>query len=381
MHENGITITCDEAALGETGVINGIEYTKRDNSEEYKLTTENAATSCISGTTDLSNLFSAEDAQNKRTFNEDLSHWDTSDVTTMRLTFARAETFNQEISNWDTGQVTTMEQMFYFAHAFDRNISGWNTENLEDASGMFTEASLFNRDLTEWCTPKMTSPDQWENFALDNPNFQGKNHPRWGGCNGFYPVITVDGDTTTIGPVIICDDADVGDKQIIKRINDDNNIEDVEYTKTVKVKLTKENLALQTKTKKLCTSGITDMADIFKDQNDTNFFIQHWDTKNVTTMKDMFNGATMFNRDIGHWNTGNVTDMSGMFANTDRFNQNIVNWNTENVANMDAMFFDAAAFNQDISGWDTSSIITHPTAFEGGTSALTAEHLPTFPSP
>lgn len=33
LHENGVTIVCDEAEIGETGIINGTEYTKRDRNQ------------------------------------------------------------------------------------------------------------------------------------------------------------------------------------------------------------------------------------------------------------------------------------------------------------------------------------------------------------
>ena len=424
-HENGVTITCDDAELGDRTRLSGIEYTKRDNSEGYEITTENAATTCISGVTDLSNLFSAEEAINKTNFNGDISHWDTSDVTTMEQTFMDATNFNQNIEHWDTGNVTTMHRMFQKAKMFNQDIGNWNTENLTNARSMFENALAFNQDLTEWCVPKITNALNWETFA--SATFQEENHPRWGGCNGFYPILR--GDPAEQGPTIICDDAAEGDTQIL-------NIpeESTEYTKAKQEDLTVEALATrETGTKKLCTSGITNMEELFKDENAINFTIEHWDTKDVTTMKNMFRNAENFNRDIGHWNTANVenmegmfykekersqfkfnqninnwdtgmvttmkdmfrgtisfnqplnnwntinvTDMSNMFTDTTTFNQPLNNWNTENVANMNYMFTNATAFNQNISGWNVNSITTRPTEFSTG-SALTAANSPTFP--
>ena len=41
-------------------------------------------------------------------FNQDLSGWDTSKVTTMFATFWNASSFNQDIGNWNTSKVTNM---------------------------------------------------------------------------------------------------------------------------------------------------------------------------------------------------------------------------------------------------------------------------------
>ena len=46
-------------------------------------------------------------------FNEDISHWDTSSVTNMAFMFCQA--FNQDIGDWDTSSVTDMSDVFYYA--------------------------------------------------------------------------------------------------------------------------------------------------------------------------------------------------------------------------------------------------------------------------
>ncbi|MDC0643820.1 BspA family leucine-rich repeat surface protein [Flavobacteriaceae bacterium] len=106
----------------------------------------------------------------------------------------------------------------------------------------------------------------------------------------------------------------------------------------------------------LCTTNITDMSNLFKDNASFNSDISFWDTSNVTNMNYMFGGASAFNGDIGNWNTAAVTDMGYMFFSALEFNQNIGNWDTSRVTNMQAMFNSASSFNQDIGNWDTYSV-------------------------
>ena len=103
-------------------------------------------------------------------------------------------------------------------------------------------------------------------------------------------------------------------------------------------------------------TGVTNMANAFKDRTTFNEDISGWDVSNVTTMLDMFEGATAFNQPIGTWNTKKVTTMIKMFAGASSFNQPIGDWNLSSVKTMHAMFAEATAFNQPIGSWDVSSV-------------------------
>jgi|TARA_B110000908_G_scaffold82231_1_gene98498 surface protein len=75
LNANGLTCMCPDAAIGAEGVVNDITYTKRT---KEQITPANATSTCTSGIVDMSSLF-----QNDSTFDEDLSSWDVSKVTTM----------------------------------------------------------------------------------------------------------------------------------------------------------------------------------------------------------------------------------------------------------------------------------------------------------
>jgi surface protein len=90
LEDNGVTIGCPAAALGETGTVNGITYAKRQANE---ITRANASTTCTNGITDLSRLFS------NIQFNFDISSWDVSAVRDMSNRFSVDYFFNQDIGS------------------------------------------------------------------------------------------------------------------------------------------------------------------------------------------------------------------------------------------------------------------------------------------
>jgi surface protein len=137
--DNGVTIACPQADVGETGIVDGVTYTKRAKAD---LTSANAAISCITGVTDLAAVF-----KDKADFNGDISHWDVSAVTTMLELFSGAEDFNQDISAWQTGAVTNMDFMFYKTKHFNQDLSGWCVEEI-------AVAFSFSSGNNAWTQPK-----------------------------------------------------------------------------------------------------------------------------------------------------------------------------------------------------------------------------------
>ena len=62
--------------------------------------------------------------------------------------------FNDDISNWNTSNVTTMENMFSGASIFNKNIatngSSWNVRKVTTMNNMFKNTNSFNADITNW---------------------------------------------------------------------------------------------------------------------------------------------------------------------------------------------------------------------------------------
>jgi len=136
-------------------------------------------------------------------------------------------------------------------------------------------------------------------------------------------------------------------------------LEGVNYTKRIVEDITEANASTT------CTTGITDMTDVFRDSSNFNSDISHWDTSNTTVMRRMFRGASSFNQDIGSWDISQVTFLNGMFQDASSFNQDISNWNTSKVEKMGSTFRNATSFDQNIDNWDTSSVTSMQGMFYG----------------
>ena len=61
-----------------------------------------------------------------------------------------SSSFNEDISAWDTSGVTTMYTMFRFASSFNQDIGDWAVHSVTNMHAMFDQASSFNQDLG-WC--------------------------------------------------------------------------------------------------------------------------------------------------------------------------------------------------------------------------------------
>ena len=106
----------------------------------------------------------------------------------------------------------------------------------------------------------------------------------------------------------------------------------------------------------LCTTLVTNMGGLFRNNTSFNSDIGFWDTSNVTIMNEIFDGATSFNQDIGNWDISSVTNMRYMFNSASAFNQEIGSWDVSSVINMEFLFREAISFNSDIGDWNTGNV-------------------------
>ena len=126
------------------------------------------------------------------------------------------------------------------------------------------------------------------------------------------------------------------------------------------------------------TSRVTDMQDLFMNQDTFNEDISKWNVSSVTDMGGMFYEAKAFNqpletkvvykRDGSYytaWDVSSVTYMNGMFIKAEAFNKNINSWNVSSVTSMKEMFTDAKSFDQNIDSWNVKATVDKTNMFNG----------------
>ena len=153
LDSNGITIKArDWANVGDTGVINGIEYTIIS---EYQLrnmivNNDNLTMVCTTKVTDMSLMF-----YQAASFNQNISSWDVSNVTSMYGMFAYAYSFNQPLNNWDVSNVTNMGLMLHATGSFNLPLNNWDVSNVIQINNLFS-ISQFNQDIGNWDVSNVT---------------------------------------------------------------------------------------------------------------------------------------------------------------------------------------------------------------------------------
>ena len=281
LDNNGGTVkscNCEPSVIGKPHILpeTGEEYVIVDKDLLEKMVNEGkyedltkVCTTCVKGM--LWYLF-----VDNRTFNQDISEWDTSGVTSMNSMFAGARSFNQDIGNWDVSNVIDMNLMFHRAENFNQDIGDWNVSNVKFFAGMFAEAENFNQDIGDW----------------DVSSASDEQTP-WGYGN--------------VGMNAMFDDASA--------FNQDIGDWDLSDNVQILVDMFRGASAFNQDISGWDVSNVTEMGYMFEasvfDQD-----IGDWDVSNVTGMTGMFSRAENFDQDISEWDVSRVVNCREFSDNT-----------------------------------------------------------------
>ncbi len=260
--DNGVTIICKDAAVGDTETINDIEYTKRS---KDLITTENAATSCTSGITNMSRLFAS-----KFGFNSDISSWDVSSVTDMSFMFS-GSSFNQPIGDWDVSSVTDMSFMFS-GSSFNQPIGDWDVSSVTDMNSMFSNKSQFDQPIGDWDVSSVTNMSSM--FSGDT---------RFNQPIGKWNVSSVNSMESMFSSNYFFNQ-DLSSWDI-------SGAENTKYMFAAAWSFNNGNAPRQ-------KAKIVNGKEVVSSLN--------WNVSKVTNMASMFQGAKSFNQDISSWDISNV---------------------------------------------------------------------------
>ena len=177
---NGVTIkACEYANIGDTGVIDGVTYTVVDEAMLRAMAAglpEDLTKVVTTFVTDMSGMF----YNTYYNFNQNISSWDVSNVTTMSGLFYSVTAFNQPIGDWDVGSVTDMSDMFDNNRDFNQPIGDWDVSSVTDMSGMFSGYDgeiTFNQDISNWNVTNVT-----DCYAFSTGPLTEENTPNFTNC-------------------------------------------------------------------------------------------------------------------------------------------------------------------------------------------------------
>jgi len=90
-------------------------------------------------------------------FNEDISKWDVSSVTSAMGAFDGASNFDHDIFQWDVSAMVNMKQTFAYTGKFNSDISSWDVSSVKGMEKTFEFSNRFNQDISDWEISKVTS--------------------------------------------------------------------------------------------------------------------------------------------------------------------------------------------------------------------------------
>jgi len=122
------------------------------------------------------------------TYGYPMNSWCIGNVTSLRYLFSVKPTFNEDISGWDTSRVTSMEGTFSGASLFSGNqIGSWNVSSVTNMKEAFLAASSFDENLSQWDVSSVTTMREHTSLKAEDWKI-GLHHlqPTWAKCLSYF---------------------------------------------------------------------------------------------------------------------------------------------------------------------------------------------------
>jgi surface protein len=230
--------------------------------------------------------------------------------------FNEALAFNQDISGWDTSSLTTSKNMFgntpyQVCTAYANYASA--------CPGGYTNKGVFARCAGAACADSdflatgscCAPPPPWQ------PASDGAFKTALAKClaetqDGSCPIFAASNDATTGNPYGVMGDWDMSAV---------TNMDKLFYSYG----------QFNQDISKWDTGAVTSMSQTFYQALAFNQDLSKWKTGAVTNMYQTFYRAHAFNQDLKTWDTSKVTTMEEMFKEATAFNQDISGWDTSSL--------------------------------------------------
>ncbi|MBW1298162.1 BspA family leucine-rich repeat surface protein, partial [Aquimarina litoralis] len=331
------------------------------------------------GTWDVSNVQDMGYLFRNTPFNEDISSWNTQNVTNMSNMLANCPNFDQNLGNWDISNVTNMSDMLVTSGLslanYDATLIGWGLDSSGNAADGIDDVPSninFNGGSSTYCvgidarSVLTSAPYNWS--ITDSGTT----------CASTDFFITTWQTTSNAESITIPTtssgynyDIDWGDGNI-EFGSTGNATHEYATQGTYRVRIIGNFPRIY-----FNGSSIDKDKIIAIDQ----WGIQQWtsmeraflgcgnlevkaadspDLSNVTSLRFMFASCHSldkdFSVDFSGWDTSGIEDFTFAFSDAIAFNSSsIANWDVSGATRFDFMFLSATSFDQDLSQWDVSS--------------------------
>lgn len=301
-------------------------------------------------------------------YNNDLTNWETENVSDFFRTFSYATAFNGDITNWRLDSASTLGETFWKAESFNRDLNtnvrsdgnlAWDTSSVTSFHGTFAY-SAFNHSLDKW---NISNGSDLQEMFRNSPfnhdlitkevTVGGNTYIAWNTSNAahfnhmFHENYDFNGDITNW---------DTSNAYSFKGMfNNAQNFNRVIDTHSVTVQGVGTYNAWDVK-RRATNVAADKFSYMFSNARSFNQDLNNWNVSDAINTSLMFNKAMTFNGNISNWDVSNVTNPSYMFDYAYSFNQDISGWDTSSFQTMAYMFRFAYSFDQDLNGWDVSNV-------------------------